>query len=136
VRSSPTKGALKRKARVPLLGASYHYAGSTDFCIFNDDLHNRQVTGLLREAAPTIAFTHSPADYLLDYETTSTLVRNACFCAPVLNYETSQSGSMSHVGSGRLQCSPQKEGFRDVVGAIATLPVHPHIFQCEEAPVT
>jgi N-acetylglucosamine malate deacetylase 1 len=72
-----------------LLGAKYHYAGSSDFCIFNDDVHNRRVTALLRDVAPDIVFTHSPHDYLLDHETTSTLGRNACFYAPVVNYKTS-----------------------------------------------
>jgi LmbE family N-acetylglucosaminyl deacetylase len=93
--------AQKRRAEVEsacaLLGASYRYAGSSDFCIFNDDLQNRRVTGLLREVAPAVVFTHSPADYLLDHETTSTLVRNACFCAPVSNYQTPQAGSISHI---------------------------------------
>jgi len=73
-----------------LLGSTYHYVGSSDFCIFNDDDHNRKVTALFREVAPDIVFTHSPADYLLDHETTSILGRNACFYAPVLNYDTPQ----------------------------------------------
>jgi N-acetylglucosamine malate deacetylase 1 len=72
-----------------LLEARYHNVGSSDFCIFNDDEHNRQVTSLLRSVAPDLVFTHPPQDYLLDHETTSTLVRNACFYAPVPNYDTS-----------------------------------------------
>jgi N-acetylglucosamine malate deacetylase 1 len=98
---SPESISQKRHAEAEsacaLLGASYRYAGSRDFCIFNDDLHNRRVTDLLREVKPAVVFTHSPADYLLDHETTSTLVRNACFYAPVLNYQTSQAGSISHI---------------------------------------
>lgn len=86
--------ARKRRAEAEqacaLLGSSYHYVGSSDFCIFNDDAHNRKVAALLRDVAPHIVFTHSPADYLLDHETTSTLGRNACFYAPVSNYDTSQ----------------------------------------------
>src|SRR5512133_3138532 len=30
------------------LGAAYHYAGAQDFSIFNDDVHNRRVTALVR----------------------------------------------------------------------------------------
>lgn len=88
--------AIARKRRTEaekacaLLGAAYHHAGSSDFCIFNDDLHNRRVTGLLRDVMPDIVFTHSPSDYLLDHETTSTLGRNACFYAPVANYDPSE----------------------------------------------
>jgi LmbE family N-acetylglucosaminyl deacetylase len=84
--------ARKRRAEAEqactLLGATYHYVGSSDFCVFNDDVHNRRVAALLRDVAPSIVFTHSPADYLLDHETTSTLGRNACFYAPVSNYDT------------------------------------------------
>jgi LmbE family N-acetylglucosaminyl deacetylase len=73
-----------------LLNASFHYVGSSDFCIFNDDVHNRRVTALLRDVSPDILFTHPPADYLLDHETTSTLGRNGCFYAPVANYDTAE----------------------------------------------
>ncbi len=71
-----------------LLGAKYHYVGSNDFAIFNDDLHNRRVTAVLREIAPDIVLTHQHSDYMLDHETTSVLVRNACFYAPAPNYDT------------------------------------------------
>jgi LmbE family N-acetylglucosaminyl deacetylase len=75
-----------------ILGAQYHHLGSRDFCVFNDDDHNRRTTALLREVAPQILFTHSPADYLLDHDTTSVLVRNACFYASVPNYDCSRFG--------------------------------------------
>jgi LmbE family N-acetylglucosaminyl deacetylase len=83
-----------------LLGATYHYVGSSDFCIFNDDEQNRRVTALIRDVGPVMVLTHPPADYLMDHETTSTLVRNACFCAPVVNYETNtctESGPLPHI---------------------------------------
>jgi len=75
-----------------ILGATYHYVGSQDFCIFNDDVHNRRTTALLREVAPRIVFTHSPGDYMLDHDNTSVLVRNACFYAPTPNYDCSRFG--------------------------------------------
>ena len=46
------------------------------------------VTALLREVNPGIVITHPPVDYLTDHELTSRLVRNACFYAPVPNYDT------------------------------------------------
>lgn len=73
-----------------LLGAAFHWAGSHDFAIFHDDVHNRRVTALLRATNPDIVFTHPPHDYMLDHEVTSTLVRNACFYAPAPNYSTSE----------------------------------------------
>ena len=71
-----------------MLGATYHYAGSHDFCIFNDDRHNRTVTALIRDVSPEIVLTHQPHDYIVDHEATSVLVRNACFYAPAPNYDT------------------------------------------------
>ncbi len=72
-----------------VLGAAYHYGGFNDLCIFNDDNSNRRVTALLREIDPCLVLTHSPRDYMSDHETTSLLVRNACFYAPIPNYDTS-----------------------------------------------
>src|ERR1019366_10191522 len=69
-------------------GATYHYVGFHDFDIYNTDHGNRLVTGLLREVDPAIVFTHPPQDYLTDHETTSLLVRNACFYAAAPNYDT------------------------------------------------
>ncbi|MDQ3634575.1 MAG: PIG-L family deacetylase [Acidobacteriota bacterium] len=71
-----------------VLGATYHHAGFSDLCIFNDDKSNRRVTKFLREINPWIVITHPPQDYLSDHETTSLLVRNACFYASIPNYET------------------------------------------------
>jgi N-acetylglucosamine malate deacetylase 1 len=71
-----------------VLGAECHYVGSNDFCIFNDDIHNRRVTALFRDLVPTVVLTHQPHDYMVDHEATSVLVRNACFYAPAPNYDT------------------------------------------------
>lgn len=75
-----------------MLPAAYHYVGSHDFSIFNDDNHNRLVTALIREVSPALVLTHAPHDYITDHETTSVLVRNACFYAPARNYHTSAFG--------------------------------------------
>ncbi len=71
-----------------ILGATYHYVGFNDFSIFNNDETNRRTTGLLRDIDPGMVFTHPPQDYMTDHETTSLLVRNACFYAPAPNYST------------------------------------------------
>lgn len=71
-----------------VLGAKYHYAGFNDCAIFNDDQANRRTTALLRDIDPEMVFTHPPQDYMTDHEATSLLVRNACFYAPVPNYDT------------------------------------------------
>lgn len=79
-----------------LLGATYHYAGFHDFEIFNTDEANRRTTALLRETNPAVVFTHPPVDYMTDHETTSLLVRNACFYAPTPNYDTSAFSDAPH----------------------------------------
>jgi LmbE family N-acetylglucosaminyl deacetylase len=80
----------KREAQAAceVLGATYHYAGFNDFCIYNDDQSNRRTVALLRDIDPQLVLTHSPQDYIADHETTSLLVRNACFYAPAPNYDT------------------------------------------------
>ena len=82
-----------------ILGATYHYVGSHDFSIFNDDVHNRRMTALMREVDPNIVLTHSPGDYILDHDNTSMLVRNACFYAPATNYDCSQFSEAPATGS-------------------------------------
>ena len=80
------KGEAAESAK--LIGASYRWGGFRDMAIFSDDPSRRAVTGLLRELRPEIVLTASPSDYLSDHETTSQLVRDACFAAPVPNYTT------------------------------------------------
>jgi LmbE family N-acetylglucosaminyl deacetylase len=68
-----------------VLGATYHCLEERDLLIFYAERPLERVTRLLREVRPTVVLTHSPADYLLDHEMTSTLVRAAAFGAPVPN---------------------------------------------------
>ena len=75
------------RAACKVLGATYHSVGFTDLAIFNDDQANRRAAALLREVNPWMVITHPPQDYMSDHETTSLLVRNACFSAPILNYD-------------------------------------------------
>ena len=75
------------RAACKVLGATYHCVGFRDLCIFNDDAANRRVAALLREVNPWLVITHPPQDYMADHEMTSLLVRNACFAAPIPNYD-------------------------------------------------
>jgi len=70
-----------------VLGAGYHYAGGADLEI-EYVLHYRQLTTrVIRQVRPDIVLTNPPVDYLADHEMTSLLVRNACFVAPVMNFD-------------------------------------------------
>jgi len=87
------------KRACEVLGATYHHAGFSDLCIFNDDDSNRRVTSLLRELNPWIVITHSPQDYMSDHEMTSLLVRNACFYSSIPNYQTRDLTSAAHTSA-------------------------------------
>src|SRR5438445_2833334 len=68
------------------VGASYHCLEERDLLVFYNERALERVTRLLREVRPRIVLTHSPADYMLDHEVTSTLARAAAFGAPVPNF--------------------------------------------------
>jgi LmbE family N-acetylglucosaminyl deacetylase len=69
-----------------MLGGHYHCVEERDLLIFYNEPVLQRVTRLLREVRPTLVLTHSPADYMLDHEMTSTVVRAATFAAPIPNF--------------------------------------------------
>src|SRR6516165_2994520 len=69
-----------------LIGAVYHCLEERDLRVFYADGPLERVTRLLRQVRPRIVLTHSPADYMLDHEMTSTLGRAAAFAAAVPNF--------------------------------------------------
>ncbi len=90
-RSPEEIAAIRRKeaaAAARHIGAEYRCAEFRDLAIFNDDPSRRRVTEVLRQKRPDVVLTASPVDYMCDHETTSMLVRDACFGAPAPNYAT------------------------------------------------
>ena len=73
-------------AAAAVIGARYHCVEERDLLIFYAERPLERVTRLLREVRPAVVLTHSPADYMLDHEMTSTVVRAAAFGAPVPNF--------------------------------------------------
>src|SRR5262249_22044195 len=69
-----------------LAGAAFHCLEERDLLIFYNERAVEKVTRLLREVRPRVVLTHSPADYMLDHETTSMIVRAATFGAPIPNF--------------------------------------------------
>src|SRR5204863_9922855 len=67
-------------------GGRYCCLEERDLLIFYNERALERVTRLLRAVRPRLVLTHSPADYMLDHEMTSTLVRAATFAAPVPNF--------------------------------------------------
>lgn len=115
------RGEAEDACRV--LGATYHALDFNDFSIYNDDLSNRRVSALLRDVDASIVITHSPQDYLSDHETTSTLVRTACFSASAPNFRTPQTSKRRSSSVPYLFYAHPMEGV-DIFGN----PIAPHIY--------
>ena len=69
-----------------LIGATYHCLEERDLRVTFNPTALEKVVRLMVEVRPDIVLTHSPDDYHLDHEMTSTLVRAAAFAAPVPNF--------------------------------------------------
>ncbi len=70
-----------------ILEGTYHCLGFRDAYILYDRESINITTSLVREVKPGIVFTSSPADYMVDHEMTSMIVRTACFCAGIKNMD-------------------------------------------------
>jgi LmbE family N-acetylglucosaminyl deacetylase len=71
-----------------VLGAQYTCLREKDLLVFYDRRQLCKVMELVRRLDPALVFTHSPADYMLDHETTSRLCQTACFGAMAPNFRT------------------------------------------------
>ncbi len=69
-----------------VIGGHFHCMEERDLLVAYNDRTLEKVTRLLRMVKPKIVFTHSPSDYMLDHEMTSTITRAACFNAPIPNF--------------------------------------------------
>jgi LmbE family N-acetylglucosaminyl deacetylase len=69
-----------------LIGATYYCLEERDLLVTYSERTLERVTRLLRAVRPAVVLTHSPADYMLDHEMTSTVARAAAFAAPVPNF--------------------------------------------------
>ncbi len=71
-----------------LVGADYQCLEGKDLEVLYDQRTLRKVMELVRRSDPSLVFTHSPQDYMLDHEMTSRLCQTACFGAMAPNYRT------------------------------------------------
>ncbi len=78
------------RAATRILEGDYHCADLRDLFIFYNEDALRRATAIIRRVRPDLVITHSPQDYMLDHEVTSTLVRTACFGAPIPNFALDQ----------------------------------------------
>jgi LmbE family N-acetylglucosaminyl deacetylase len=81
------KAEAARAAEV--IGASYHCLELEDvYILYDRDAINR-TTGLIRMLKPSLVFTASPNDYMVDHELTSMIVQTSCFASGIKNMEVS-----------------------------------------------
>ncbi len=71
-----------------ILNGTYYCLESKDMFIFYDKPTLLKVIELIRMVKPTIVFTHSSTDYLVDHENTSRLAWTGCYSAGMKNIET------------------------------------------------
>lgn len=68
------------------IGAIFHEPLCNDLEIFYEQATLAKVTSLIRDVAPEIVLTHSPADYMEDHMNTSRLAVSAAFCRGMPNF--------------------------------------------------
>jgi len=70
-----------------ILEGTYHGLGFEDIYFQYDRETINRATSLVRKVRPSIVFTASPADYMLDHEITSLIAQTACFSAGIKNMD-------------------------------------------------
>lgn len=70
-----------------IIGASYHCLEMEDVYILYDRDSINTTTALIRSIRPSVVFTASPNDYMIDHELTSMIVQTACFASGIKNME-------------------------------------------------
>jgi LmbE family N-acetylglucosaminyl deacetylase len=79
------KSEAEKAAEV--IGAAYHCLEMEDVYILYDRESINRTTGLIRMIRPSVVFTASPNDYMVDHELTSMIVQTACFASGIKNME-------------------------------------------------
>ncbi len=78
------------KKAAGLIGGTYHCLGFDDIYILYDRETINKATALIRRVQPSIVFTSSPADYMLDHDITSLIAQTACFSAGIKNMDIAE----------------------------------------------
>ena len=73
-----------------LLDADYHCLDFEDVYIMYDRESVNRTASLIRKIKPSLVFTHSPNDYMVDHEMTSKIVQTACFSTGIMNLEITE----------------------------------------------
>ena len=90
-RSNGGVGQVRRedaRGAAAVLDADCYCLELPDFSVVYGDEICRRVTALIRAVRPALVLTHGPQDATPDHEETSRILRQACFAAPVADYQT------------------------------------------------
>ena len=68
-----------------IMGATFHCLESRDLYVTYDETTLRRAISLMRYIAPTLVFTHSLVDYMMDHEVTAQIARGVTFGYAVPN---------------------------------------------------
>jgi len=71
-----------------ILDGTYHCLECNDIFILYDRPTLLKAIELMRKVKPSIVFTTSPSDYMVDHEMASKIAQTACFACGVVNIET------------------------------------------------
>lgn len=99
-----------------LIRAAYACLDEKDLLIFYDPRTLNKVMELVRRANPDLVLTHSPADYMVDHETTSRLCQTACFGAMAPNFHTGARPAAKPLRRVPHLYYAQPFGGRDILG--------------------
>ena len=94
VLTSDEIGTIRKSEAVKsaqILDATYDCLDLKDVYILYDRDSINRTTGLIRKIKPSLVFTHSPADYMIDHEKTCMIVQTACFASGIKNMEVTES---------------------------------------------
>jgi N-acetylglucosamine malate deacetylase 1 len=111
---------LRRKeaeGAASLIGAAYSCLDEKDLAVFYELSSLRKVMELVRRTRPELVLTHSPADYMVDHETTSRLAQTACFGAMAPNFRTRAPRPARPLGAVPHLYYAAPFGGRDILGA-------------------
>jgi len=73
-----------------IIGATFHCLEFEDVYVLYDRETINRTTGLIRSIHPSVVFTASPNDYMVDHELTSMVVQTACFASGIKNMEVAE----------------------------------------------
>ena len=126
------------KQSVAILEGEYRCAGLKDLFVCYDRDALQRTTHIIREIRPSLVITHSPEDYMVDHEITSTLVRTACFGAPIPNYcppgdrsrVAGATGCLS-TGAGPGKTPVDKQPVAPQEDGLPPIPAVPHLYYAD-----